>query len=105
MTVAWITASFSPEVSGIALGNVERVRWFTAQQDVRLCLLVPGSTDGSPLARAGTPGGLFTGWCGLCSLIVRTALLGSLMSVTTAEMNQGRAVELERYERDGHRST
>lgn len=56
MTVAWITASFPPEVSGIALGNVERAQWFAAQRDVRLFLLVPELTDSSPLARAGTPG-------------------------------------------------
>ncbi|MFE2408406.1 glycosyltransferase [Kitasatospora sp. NPDC059408] len=56
MTVAWITASFPPEVSGIALGNVERAQWFASRQDVRLCLLVPGPTDGGALALAGTPG-------------------------------------------------
>ncbi|MCD9141128.1 glycosyltransferase [Streptomyces albireticuli] len=56
MTVAWITASFPPEVSGISLGNVERARWFASQPDVRLCLLVPGSPDGRLPGGAGTSG-------------------------------------------------
>ncbi|MET9414404.1 glycosyltransferase [Streptomyces klenkii] len=56
MTVVWITASFPPEVSGISLGNMERARWFAARQDVRLCLLVPETPDGSPPAGAGIPG-------------------------------------------------
>ncbi|ARZ72460.1 glycosyltransferase [Streptomyces sp. HU2014] len=56
MTVAWITASFPPEVSGISLGNVERARWFASQQDVRLCLLVPELTDGSTRVTTGAQG-------------------------------------------------
>jgi hypothetical protein len=35
-TIAWITASFPPEVTGVSLGNLERARWFAAQDDVRM---------------------------------------------------------------------
>lgn len=56
MTVAWITASFPPEVSGISLGNVERAQWFAAQQDVRLCLLVPEAPGGMPVSGEETAG-------------------------------------------------
>lgn len=48
-----------------------------------------------------TPEGLFTD---LVLVISKAALLGSLMSATTSELNRGRAVELERYDRAGQRS-
>ncbi|WP_372405567.1 glycosyltransferase [Streptomyces luteireticuli] len=54
--MAWITASFPPEVSGISLGNIERARWFASQPNVRLFLLVPEVAHDSLPTGAGVSG-------------------------------------------------
>ncbi|ANZ21751.1 hypothetical protein SNOUR_42645 [Streptomyces noursei ATCC 11455] len=42
---------------------------------------------------------------GLLFLITRAALLGSVTFATTSVFYRGRAVELEHYDRTGHRAT
>jgi phosphatidylinositol alpha 1,6-mannosyltransferase len=40
-TVAWIVTGFPPEITGVALGNVERARWISEHGDLRLVVLAP----------------------------------------------------------------
>ena len=48
--VLWITTGFPPEISGPAVGNLDRARWFAGNPDMRVVILAPAW----PGAEAGT---------------------------------------------------
>src|SRR5262249_12525136 len=56
ITLAWITTGFPPEVSGVALGNAERARWFAVQPGVRLVVMAPDLPEDGPAAVGGRVG-------------------------------------------------
>lgn len=49
-TLAWITTGLPPEVTGTALGNAERARWFAMQPGVRLVVMAPEIPKAGPSA-------------------------------------------------------